>query len=133
MANHYPEVPYERYVDDVVIHCNNFKEALRLLEQIKARFKRCKLEAHREKTKLVYCKRNQKYHPPFKVQYCTFDFLDFTFKTRRTRAKWGHLQLVYTPTMSKTAYKRVGEVLRELKLHRMVHLRIQDLAHIVAP
>ena len=41
--------------------------------------------------------------------------------------------MVYTQTMSKTAYKLVGEVLRELKLHHMVHLRIQDLAHIVAP
>ena len=54
MSTHYPDVPFERYADDVVIHCNNFKEALRLLEQIKARLKRCKLEAHREKTKIVY-------------------------------------------------------------------------------
>lgn len=133
MEKDYPATPFERYADDVVIHCQDFKAAMRLLEQVKARLKRCKLEAHREKTKIVYCKRNQKYHPPFKVQYRTFDFLGFTFKTRRTRAKWGHLQLVYTPTMSKKAYKRVGEVLRKLKLHRMVHLQIQDLANIVAP
>jgi group II intron reverse transcriptase/maturase len=132
MERNYPENPFERYADDVVIHCSNFKEALRLLENLKARLHECKLEAHKEKTKIVYCKRNQKYHPPFKT-YKSFDFLGFTFKTRRTRGKWGHLQLVFTPSMRSKAIQRTGEMLRELKISRMVHLRIQDLAVILAP
>lgn len=133
MEKHYPHIPFERYADDVVLHCNHFKEAMRLLEAIKQRLKQCKLEAHPQKTKIVYCKRNQKYHPPFKVHYKTFDFLGFTFKTRRARAKWGHLQLVFTPSMSGKAVKRIAEVLRETKMHRMVHLTIQDLAIMLAP
>ena len=133
MDKYYPENPFERYADDVVIHCQNFKEALRLLESLKRRLRQCKLEAHKEKTKIVYCKRNQKKHPPFPVLYRTFDFLGFTFKTRRARGKWGHLQLVFTPSMSKKAIKRVGERLRELKIHRMVHFNIQKLSEILAP
>lgn len=133
MEKHYPDIAFERYADDAVIHCRNFKQALRLLEAVKARLKQCRLEAHRDKTKIVYCKRNQKYHPPFEVKYHSFDFLGFSFKTRRTRAKWGRLQLVFSPSMSRKSQKRVGEVLKELKLHRMVHLRITDLAEIVAP
>jgi group II intron reverse transcriptase/maturase len=133
MDKHYPDNPFERYADDVVIHCQNFKDALRLLEALKLRLKQCKLEAHKEKTKIVYCKRNQTKHPPFKVLYKSFDFLGFTFKTRRTRAKWGHMQLVFTPSMSKKAIKRVGERLRELKIHRMVHLNIQKISEILAP
>jgi RNA-directed DNA polymerase len=133
MDKHYPNNPFERYADDVVIHCNNFKEALRLLEALKLRLKACKLEAHKEKTKVVYCKRNQKKHPPFEVQYRTFDFLGFTFKTRLARAKWGHLQLVFTPSMSHKAIKRVGERLKELKIHRMVHKHIREIAEILAP
>lgn len=128
MDRHYPDNPFERYADDAVIHCKNFKEALRLLENLKGRLAQCKLEAHKEKTKIVYCKRNQKKHPPFKVLYHSFDFLGFTFKTRLARAKWGHLQLVFTPSMSKKAINRTGEILRELKISRMVHLNIQGIA-----
>ena len=133
MDKYYPENPFERYADDVVIHCNNFKEALRLLEALKRRLKQCKLEAHRDKTKVVYCKRNQKKHPPFPVLYRCFDFLGFTFKTRRARGKWGHLQLVFTPSMSRKSIKRVGDKLKALKLSRMVHLNIQKIAEIIAP
>ena len=69
MDKYYPENPFERYADDVVIHCKNFKEALRMLEMLKQRLAQCKQEAHKEKTKIVYCKRNQKNPPHF--QYCT--------------------------------------------------------------
>lgn len=133
MDKYYPINPFERYADDVVIHCDNFKEALRLLEALKLRLKQCKLEAHKDKTKVVYCKRNQTKHPPFPVLYRCFDFLGFTFKTRRARGKWGHLQLVFTPSMSKKAIKRVGERLKELKVHRMVHLHVREIAEILAP
>jgi group II intron reverse transcriptase/maturase len=132
MDKYYPDNPFERYADDVVIHCKHFKEALRLLENLKRRLRQCKLEAHPKKTKIVYCKRNQKYHPPFKT-YKRFDFLGFTFKTRRVRGKWGHLQLVFTPSMSKKAISRTGEMLRELKISRMVHVNIQKIGEILAP
>ncbi len=133
MDKYYPDNPFERYADDVVIHCNDFKEALRLLEALKRRLKQCKLEAHRDKTKIVYCKRNQKKHPSFKVYYRSFDFLGFTFKTRRAKAKWGHLQLVFTPSMSRKAIKRVGERLKELKIHRMVYTHVREIAEILNP
>jgi len=133
MDKHYPDNPFERYADDVVIHCDNFKEALRLLEALKLRLQQCKLEAHRDKTKIVYCKRNQKKHPPFKVHYRSFDFLGFTFKTRRAKAKWGRLQLVFTPSMSRKAIKRVGERLKELKIHRMVYTHVREIAEILNP
>ena len=51
MDKYYPNNPFECYADDVVIHCKDFKEALRLLEHLKRRLKQTKLEAHREKTK----------------------------------------------------------------------------------
>lgn len=133
MERNYPDTPFERYADDVVIHCRNFKESLRLLESLKQRLKQCKLEAHREKTKIVYCKRNQKQHPPFPVLYRTFDFLGFTFKTRLAKGSGGRLQLVFTPSMSRKSIQRVGERLRELKIHRMVHLHVREIAEILAP
>lgn len=133
MDRHYPDNPFERYADDVVIHCRNFKEAMRLLEKLKERLQECKLAAHRDKTKIVYCKSYQKCHPPFEVKYNSFDFLGFTFKTRRTRGKWGHLQLVFTPSMSIKAIKRVAQKLCELKVHRWVQLNIRQVAERLAP
>ena len=69
-----PDTPFERYADDIVIHCKNIKESLRLMDKIKQRFKDCKLELNQEKSKIVYCRRNQRYQPPFKVRYQKFDF-----------------------------------------------------------
>ena len=60
-----PDTPFERYADDKNINCNNIKEALRLLEKIKQRLKDCKLELNQEKSKIVYCRSNQKRQPPF--------------------------------------------------------------------
>lgn len=74
LEKHHPQVKFERYADDIIIHCQNFKQALRTLEAVKARFKKCKLQIKDGKSNIVYCKRNQKKHPPFKVQYVTFDF-----------------------------------------------------------
>ncbi|WP_040640990.1 reverse transcriptase domain-containing protein, partial [Halopseudomonas pelagia] len=67
-----PLVPFERYADDVVCHCQSEHEGAVLLEALQTRMKECRLELHPEKTKLVYCKDNRRRedHP------CTrFDFL----------------------------------------------------------
>lgn len=80
IEKNYPDIKFERYADDIVVHCRHIKQSLRLLEAIKKRLKDCKLELNREKSKIVYCRRNQKKQPPFKVYYQKFDFLGFTFK-----------------------------------------------------
>ncbi len=51
MEKNYVGIPFERYADDIVIHCNNFKQAMRLLETIKERFRDCKLEVNSESRK----------------------------------------------------------------------------------
>jgi group II intron reverse transcriptase/maturase len=127
----YPDCAYERYADDIIIHCKHFKQALSVLEAVNKRMNRCKLELKKQKTNIVYCKRNQKQHPPFKPQYVTFDFLGFTFKPRIVRSN-GKLHLGFTPAISKKAQKVIAEKFFELKLHRMVHLQLPQLAEIMA-
>lgn len=132
IEKHHPEVKFERYADDIIIHCNNFKQAMRTLEAVKARFKQCKLQIKDGKSNIVYCKRNQKKHPPFKVHYVTFDFLGFTFKPRMVKGYFGNFHLGFTPSISRRNQKRINQILFKLKLHRMVHLRLSDLAGIIA-
>jgi RNA-directed DNA polymerase len=132
IEKNHPDVKFERYADDIVIHCSNFKEALRTLEAVKARLKQCKLEIKDGKSNIVYCKRNQKVHPKFKVHYVQFDFLGFTFKPRMVKGWFGHFHLGFTPSISRKSQKKISQTLAKLKLHRMVHLELQDLSVIVA-
>jgi len=132
IEKYHPEVKFERYADDIIIHCQNFKQAMRTLEAVKSRFTQCKLQIKEGKSNIVYCKRNQKKHPPFKVHYVTFDFLGFTFKPRIVKGYFGNFHLGFTPSISRRNQKRINQILFKLKLHRMVHLRLPDLARIIA-
>jgi group II intron reverse transcriptase/maturase len=78
-------LPFERYADDIIVHCQSEDEAVRLLERIKQRLSECKLEIHPEKTRIVYCKdsrRKKETRRPKK-----FTFLGYDFKPRRGWSK----------------------------------------------
>ena len=56
MVQNFPHIPFERYADDAICHCNSAEEARELWRALADRFAACKLELHPEKTKIVYCK-----------------------------------------------------------------------------
>ena len=56
MKTHFPDVSFERYVDDALVHCGSLREAEKLLKAIKARLLECGLELNPNKTKIIYCK-----------------------------------------------------------------------------
>ena len=122
-----PDNSFERYADDIIVHCKNIKEALRLLEAIKERFRTCKLELNREKTKIVYCRRNQKRQPPFKVRYQKFDFLGYTFKPRM-EMKGGKMRMGFSPAISQKSVSRITVELFKMKVHRWVHFPLSKIA-----
>lgn len=125
-----PNNPLERYADDIAIHCRNIKEALRLLEKIKARFSDCKLELNQEKSKIVYCRSNQKRQPPFKVRYQKFDFLGYTFKPRVVKER-GKLKMGFSPAISQKSRSRIAAELKAMDLHRWVHFPISKIAELL--
>lgn len=132
MEKNYPEAPFERYADDIVIHCRNIKDSLRMLENINKRMNECKLELNQQKSKIVYCRRNQKRQPPFKVRYQKFDFLGYTFKPRVIKER-GKIKLGFSPGISQKRQTKIAKKLYKLKIHRMVHLHLSDIAVILAP
>lgn len=129
----FPECTYERYADDIIIHCKFFKESLNVLAAVKQRMKRCKLEIKQEKSNIVYCKRNQKNHPPFKPKYVKFDFLGFAFQPRWVKGWLGKWHLGFTPAISNKRRKRIGQTLYKMKIHRMVQFSLQDIANRLEP
>jgi len=52
----YPCVHFERYADDIVIHCRSMKQLEMIKGKLEVRFTQCKLALSVEKTKVVYCK-----------------------------------------------------------------------------
>jgi len=52
----YSELAFERYADDIIIHCKHFKQALSVLDALNTRMKRCKFEFKKQKTNIVYCR-----------------------------------------------------------------------------
>jgi RNA-directed DNA polymerase len=132
IEKNYPDNRFERYADDIVVHCQDIKQALRLLEAIKQRLKDCKLELNNKKSKIVYCRRNQKRQPPFKPRYQKFDFLGFTFKSRIIKER-GKIKLGFTPAISQKNIARIGDELFRLKIHRWVHFSISRIAELLNP
>jgi len=77
--------PFERYADDIIVHCRTEEEAIKLKEQIKERLLKCKLELHPEKTKIVYCKDANRNGSG---QHEKFDFLGYTFRPEHQEIEW---------------------------------------------
>lgn len=125
-----PTTPFERYADDIVLHCKNIKQALGLKQAINERLRKCKLELNQEKSKIVYCRSNQKRQPPFKVKYQKFDFLGYTFQPRIIKER-GKIKLGFSPAMSQKSISRIVKELQEMNFHRWVQFPIQKIAELL--
>jgi hypothetical protein len=56
MARNYPHIPFERYADDAICHCQSAKEARALWSALADRLAVCKLTGLRSKVALFYCR-----------------------------------------------------------------------------
>ncbi|MES9859192.1 MAG: group II intron reverse transcriptase/maturase [Sedimenticola sp.] len=56
MERENPTISFERYADDAVCHCKNRIQAEKLQQELNERMGSVGLELHPEKTKIVYCK-----------------------------------------------------------------------------
>ena len=86
MDREYPGCPFERYADDVVVHCDTEEQARELLAAIAERLGTVGLELHPDKTKIVYCKDANRRGT---AEHTSFDFLGYTFRGRRAKASGG--------------------------------------------
>lgn len=125
MTKEHPQNQWARYADDAVIHCRTKEEAEQLLKRLDERFKQCKLELHPEKTRIVYCKDDDRKgdHPEIK-----FDFLGYTFRPRRSKNRFGKYFINFTPAVSNKASKAMRQTIRGWRMHLKPDLKIDDLA-----
>ena len=132
MDIHFPNCPFERYADDVIIHVKNEPHARQILKAVNERFKACKLELHPEKTKIVYCKRKGR-RKKTGAKHEKFDFLGFTFRSRKVITKDGKLLHGFSPSISQKKTKYIIEVCRNLRFNRWTSMNIFDLSASLKP
>jgi group II intron reverse transcriptase/maturase len=130
MQRNYPHIPFERYADDGICHCRSKAEAEGLRVAIEQRFAGCGLELNLQKTKMVYCKddNRQEDYPEQK-----FDFLGYTFRPRRSKSRWGRFFVNFTPAISHKAAKSIRDTIRHWRLHRRTDRSLDELAQIINP
>src|SRR4051812_50147704 len=109
MARVYPDLRFERYADDALVHCRSEAEARSVLEAIRGRLADCGLELHPTKTRIVYCKDDDR---PGTHEHIAFDFLGYTFQPRRAKNRWGRYFVSFLPAISTKAATAIRRTIR---------------------
>ena len=86
MDREHPGCAFERYADDVVVHCDTEQQAQQLCAGLVERLGSLGLELHPDKTKIVYCKDTNRRD---ESEHTSFDFLGYTFRGRLARGRRG--------------------------------------------
>ncbi len=129
MDREHPDCPFERYADDVVVHCDTEEQARSLRAGIAERLGTLGLELHPDKTKIVYCKDANRRGT---AEHTSFDFLGYTFRGRLANSRRGFF-VNFSPAMSAKAKKAVGKKVRDWHLNRRSGTDLSGLAEEINP
>lgn len=131
MRRTYPSVQFERYADDAIVHCTSERQARAVLEAIRGRFEQCGMELHPVKTRIVYCKDDDR---PGDYENVKFDFLGYTFQPRRAKNRWGKFFVSFLPAISSKAAKKIRATIRGWRMaSTRNNQRLEDLARLTNP
>ena len=125
MRRTHPDIPFERYADDAICHCRTEEQAVALRAALEKRFADCGLTLHPDKTKIVYCKDDDR-----RGNHLThkFDFLGYTFRPRLARRRAGKIGVSFSPAVSDKALKAIRQTVRRWSLHQRSDKALEDLA-----
>lgn len=130
MKRNYPGIPFERYADDIIVHCVSEKQAKFIRAKIEERLLQYGLELNREKTRIVYCKDTNR-RTGYQNEW--FDYLGYTFCSRKAKNREGKFFYAFSPGVSTEAVKDIRRVMRGWRIHRRSDLSIKDLSRLFNP
>ncbi|MFE7425174.1 group II intron reverse transcriptase/maturase [Streptomyces sp. NPDC057545] len=130
MAREFPNIWFERYADDAVLHCVTERQARQVLAALADRMVEVGLRLHPAKTRIVYCKDGNRRSS---YEHTAFTFLGYTFRARKNRSRQGNLFLAVDPAISRDALTRISREVRGWHLHTRTDLTFQELARWVNP
>jgi len=127
MGKYFPSNPFERYADDIIVHCNTKTEAEHLLKSIGERLAGFELELHPEKTKLVYCKswKRKEQH-----EHNSFTFLSYSFQPRSKPNTFGRQDkfTVFSAAICCKAKAFIREKIRAVFNPRNTQVSLEEVA-----
>lgn len=116
-------VPFERYADDIVIHCSRMSDAVRIKQQLDERFAAVGLTINEEKSKIVYIDTFERRNVA-----TSFTFLGYDFKVRTLKNYKGELFRKCMPGASMKAMRRIVQVIKHWRIHRSTAEDIKGFA-----
>jgi RNA-directed DNA polymerase len=131
MKRTHPQNPWARYADDGVVHCRTREEAEELLDRLHKRFGECALALHPDKTRIVYCKDDDR-RGEFPNE-TKFDFLGYTFRPRRSKNRYGKFFINFTPAVSNKACKVMRQTIRRWYLQLKPDKDLLDISRMFNP
>jgi len=130
MEKEFPALSFERYADDIVVHCYTEKQARYALQCIQQRMEKCGLRLHPDKTKIVYCKDVNRTEDS---KHTKFDFLGYEFRPRPCQNKNGQFFVGFNPAVSPKAKQSMSYTIRQWKLSCKTPATIQDISEMINP
>ena len=131
MVREYPTVWFERFADDVVVHCVTERQARMVQDAIGRRLAEVGLLMHPDKTRIVYCKDSRRRQD---FEQVTFTFCGYMFRPREAFDKVRRQP--YTGFLPAVAPGKLTDMSRKAaswRLHRRTNLTLDDLAEEVNP
>lgn len=131
MRRNHPQVRFERYADDVLVHASTRQQAESVLEAVRVRLGQCRLELHPDKTQIVYCQDSDRRDRHERIR---FDFLGYTFRPRRARNRRGKFFVSFLPGISNRAAKKIRATIRGWRLGATRNNQsLEEIARFVNP
>ncbi|HAI2929248.1 TPA: group II intron reverse transcriptase/maturase, partial [Escherichia coli] len=123
MEREYRGVPFERYADDIVVHCSRMSDATRLKNRLSERFSEVGLVLNAGKTNIAYI-------DTFKRRNVatSFTFLGYDFKVRTLKNFKGELYRKCMPGASNAAMRKITETIKKWRIHRSTAESLLDFA-----
>lgn len=131
MSREFPVVPFERFADDVVVHCVTERQARQVREAIEDRLAQIGLVLHPEKTKIVYCKDSRR---RWEFDQVTFTFCGYAFRPRMAFDR--NRKQVYTGFLPAVAPEKLTEISRKIaswRIHRRTNQTLNEIARWLNP
>jgi len=125
IAREFPGVRFERYCDDAVVHCASEKQARQVRDAIAGRLAEVGLELHPGKTRIVYCKDDDRRDDH---EVTSFTFLGYEFRPRLAKSKYGKHFVSFLPAVSTEAMKAMGAEIRSWHWAKRSDKSLGDLA-----
>jgi RNA-directed DNA polymerase len=131
MVREFPTIWFERFADDVVVHCVTERQARVVQDAIGRRLAEVGLLMHPDKTRIVYCKDGRR---RLDFEQVSFTFCGYMFRPRKAYDKVR--KETYTGFLPAVAPGKLTDMSRKAaawRLHRRTNSTLEDLAEEVNP